>query len=552
MNIYSFSEHIVNKIKKFVVFFLIFLLIFPTIHNVVYSFPTNDNGNNGFTLFSPMALKTTYLIDSEGSIINIWNSEYTPGIMAYMIDNGCIIRAGRSTLFALAGGGHIQKISWWNELIWDFTFASDNYIQHHDIEPMPNGNVLLLAREIKTRNEAIQAGRIPNSITRDRLETEFIVEVKPTGPTSGEIVWEWHAWDHIIQDYDDTKENFGVVKDHPELLNINYWKEGKLEDWLHVNSIDYNQELDQIILCSRNFDEIWIIDHSTTIEEASGHIGGKIGMGGDILYRWGNPITYNLGTLNDQKLFEQHDAQWIEEGCPGEGNIIIYNNGVGSVDEIIPPVDENGFYYKTLDLPYGPSNPIWRYKNLAISSPLYSGIQRLPNGNTLICSGVIGYIVEVTYEKNIVWEYLNPFGIPNSVFKARRYYEIFPDSNPPGSLTISGSSKGKKDVLYNFTIKAIDPENDNVYYIIDWGDGSNTGWIGPFSSGEEVIVTHFWLKQGTYIVKLKAKDVYGIESEWTTLEIIINKNKSFLISWFIQLLDRYPRLFPLLREILKI
>ena len=125
-------------------------------------------------------------IDAEGEVVHMWDSEYLPGNMAYLIGDGCIVRAGRDQL--LHGG--VQKITWGNEVVWDFTFACDRYEQHHDIKPMPNGNVLLVAREFKARDEAIYAGRAPDTITKDVLSSDFIVEVKPTGPTSGEIVWE--------------------------------------------------------------------------------------------------------------------------------------------------------------------------------------------------------------------------------------------------------------------------------------------------------------------------------------------------------------------------
>src|SRR5690606_15913622 len=98
------------------------------------------------------------------------------------------------------------------------------------------------------------------------------------------------------------------------------------------NAIDYNPQLDQIMISTREFSELWIIDHSTTTAEAAGHTGGRSGKGGDILYRYGNPAAYNRGTRADQKFFYQHDAQWIEPGLPGAGNILVFNNGWNRVD----------------------------------------------------------------------------------------------------------------------------------------------------------------------------------------------------------------------------
>jgi len=209
---------------------------------------------------------------------------------------------------------------------------------------------------------------------------------------------EWHAWDHLIQDYDPARDNYGAVVDHPELIDINLNVSGIQADWNHINSIDYNEEFDQILLSSRNQNEIWIIDHSTTPEEAAGHTGGNSGKGGDILYLWGNPQACHTGNADDQKFFGQHDAQWIEPGCPGEGNILVFNNGQGrpdgtyySIEEIIPPVANNGSYALTPGYAYGPEEPTWAY-NDKNPTDFYanhiSGVQRLPNGNTLICTGI--------------------------------------------------------------------------------------------------------------------------------------------------------------------
>ena len=76
------------------------------------------------------------------------------------------------------------------------------------------------------------------------LWPEHIVEVDTD---TDSIVWEWHTWDHLIQDYDSTKSNFGIIAEHPERININFPQGGPLShggDWLHINSIDYNADLD--------------------------------------------------------------------------------------------------------------------------------------------------------------------------------------------------------------------------------------------------------------------------------------------------------------------
>ncbi len=257
--------------------------------------------------------------------------------------------------------------------------------------------------------------------------------------------------------------NYGIVGDHPELVDLNFVLNPNIAnaDWNHTNSVNYNEEFDQIILSVHNFDEIWIIDHSTAMEEAASHEGGTSGKGGDLLYRWGNPETYDAGATSERKLFGQHDAQWIESGYPGEGKIIIFNNGLGrnysTIDEILPPVDSSGNYFLSSGFAYEPEEQLWIYEAENRSdfySQNISGVQRLPNGNTLICSGSNGTFFEIDQNKVIVWHYINPVtmqgvltqgdspeGEKNDVFKIRRYGYDYPgllnrDLTPRGTIEL--------------------------------------------------------------------------------------------------------------------
>ncbi len=367
-------------------------------------------------LFSPIKTTTTYLMNREGVEMYSWKSTYTPGNSVYLLENGNLLRTGhiKSDTFDVGGaGGIVEEIMPDNLVVWSYKYANDKVQQHHDIEMLPNGNILIIAWQYKTKTEAVAAGRDPNLVTDEGLWPDHIIEVNPA---NSEIVWEWYVWDHLVQDYDLSKENYGIIADHPERIDLNYTsgKSGN-PDWNHTNAIDYNVELDQILLCVHSFNEIWIIDHSTTTEEARGHSGGISGMGGDLLYRWGNPRTYDMGTPADQKFFGQHSAQWIPGGNPGSGNILVFNNGQGrwdgqysSVDEIVPPVNEQGHYSLAAGEAYEPSESVWRYvadNPINFYADHISGAQRLPNGNTLICNGAEGIFFEVNSEKETVWQY---------------------------------------------------------------------------------------------------------------------------------------------------
>jgi hypothetical protein len=248
------------------------------------------------------------------------------------------------TFYGGALGGRIQECAGSGNLTWDYVSSNNDRTQHHDVRPMPNGNVLLIAWDRKTQQQAIAAGRV--NVTGE-FWPEAFYEIRPSGASGGTVVWEWHLWDHLIQDVDPSKPNFGVVGDHPELLDINLPGGAGMGsgDWMHANAIDYHQELDQITFSSHYLNEIYVIDHSTTTQQAGSHAGGNSGMGGDILYRWGNPQNYRAGDANDQVFFVVHGANWIDPGCPGQGHLLAFNNGdrpgsqndYSSVVEIVPP-----------------------------------------------------------------------------------------------------------------------------------------------------------------------------------------------------------------------
>ena len=416
---------------------------------------SRPGAHEGYTLITTR-IGDTHLIDLDGRVVHQWGSQYTSGLSAYMLENGDLIRAisaaGNVWNGIFVGGitGRIEQVAWDSTPIWDFEINDDKLILHHDIEPLLGGNVLAIVFERKSASAAIAHGRDPTLLSQGELWSEKIIEIKPTGPTTGEVVWEWRIWDHVIQDYDPSKPNYGVVADHPELLDLNvYGGAQPVADWLHFNSIDWNPELDQIVLSSRTLDEIWVIDHSTTTEEAASHSGGNSGRGGDLLYRWGNPATYRRGNVSTHKLFGQHNPEWVPAGYPGAGNITVFNNGTGrlgyprsTIEEITPPLNLSGLYDIELGRPWGPVAPTYSFGTPCptdLFSPFISGTQRLANGNDLICEGMTGTVIEVTPAGEIVWRYVNPVAeqavlsqgdiVPtcnaaflcNNMFRARRY-----------------------------------------------------------------------------------------------------------------------------------
>ncbi|MBS7786894.1 aryl-sulfate sulfotransferase [Flavobacterium sp. CYK-55] len=399
--------------------------------------------DDGYVLFAPNTSNNTYLIDKCGQLVHVWNSQYKPGQAVYLLEDGTLLRTGNAnnTTFNAGGkGGIIEKIDWDGNVIWSYTISDTNQCQHHDIKALPNGNILIIAWEKITNTQAIALGRNP-ALTPSVLWSEKIIELQPTGTNTGNIVWEWHLTDHLVQDFDATKPSYNSVASNPQLLNINYNASATNSDWIHLNSIDYNASLDQILLSSHNLDEIWIIDHSTTTAQAAGHSGGNSGKGGDLLYRWGNSATYNHTT--NAQFFGQHNAHWIPSGLAFENKIMVFNNGLGrtggnysTVDIINPPT--NGYLYES-SLPYLPSTAEWIY-NSGNPNNYYamniSGAQMLSNGNVLMCNGPAGTFTEVDDSGTTVWKYINPVNASgvmtqnssptqNSVFRCTFYPSHF-------------------------------------------------------------------------------------------------------------------------------
>ena len=411
-------------------FFLVSIFLFFASANVnaqrtVGVLQSTEEVLPGYVFFSPFSSNKAYMVDQCGRMVNTWDRGTRPGLAAYFLDNGLMLRTYKANpvgpFTSASNSGGLELVNWQNETVWHYEFNTSEWLSHHDATMMPNGNMLVLTWELVYTDELIELGRDPDEIAVEGfMWSEKIIEVKPIGEDDMEIVWEWEIKDHYIQDFDETKSNFGVVSEHPELFDINLPQlnsnnSNSTRDWNHFNAIDYHEELDQILLSVRNSDEIWILDHSTTSDEASSHQGGMYGKGGDILYRWGNSNAY--GRSADQKLFGQHGVNWIDQGLKDEGKILIYNNGNGrpgpdysTVELLDPPQSQPGFYIIPENETIGPAVPEWVYDggDERFYSPYLSNVQRLDNGHTLVNAGSIGYIFELNEADEIVWEYVIP------------------------------------------------------------------------------------------------------------------------------------------------
>lgn len=391
---------------------------------------------NGYTLIDPLNTPNVYLVGMDGEVVHTWANSRRPGNSTYLLRSGKLLRTAKSDRNVFPDGrgrgGVVELIGWGGRVKWHFDYATEQHLQHHDVEPMPNGNVLLLAWEHIGNEQAIAMGRDAELLTSDALWSEEVVEVNPR---TDRIVWRWRIWDHLVQDRDRAKPNYGSVAESPGRMDVNF--PGGPRDWLHANSVAFDADLDQVMVSFRRASEIWVIDHSISTREAAG-------PAGDAKFRWGNPAIYDHGDSTDQQLFGQHNAEWIPKGRPGAGNILVFNNGAedtrpySSVDEISPATtrgryrtDSEGRFLPEAAQRVHPKDESQRWLSEAIS-----GAQRQPNGNTLIADGPAGRVFEVTAQGQVVWEYVNPFYdasddpgtsargepvIPWRVFRAERY-----------------------------------------------------------------------------------------------------------------------------------
>ncbi|WP_430967214.1 aryl-sulfate sulfotransferase [Spongiimicrobium sp. 2-473A-2-J] len=349
----------------------------------------NDAGNN-----------RAYLMDKEAKNVFEWPlGGNNIGNDVFLLPDGRLLASleADSPQITFGGkGGKIQFISPDGTVEWNFDYSTADYIAHHDVELLPNGNVITMVWERITAEDATQNG----SVLGVDLFPEAIIEINPT---TDEIVWEWHAWDHIIQDVDDTKDNFGVVSENPQLIDFNYVPEDN-GDIMHANGIAYDPDNDLIYMSVNFFHEVWVIDHGTSTAEAASHTGGNLGKGGDLIYRFGNPTAYK-NPEGKRRFYNNHFPNLLDKGPSGEQKLLIF------VNKIEADMEQSVVY--ELQLP----NPLtlqantdnepqvtWSFTDPDLFGARVSGAVELPNGNRMIAEADFG-VWEVTDGGEVVWKF---------------------------------------------------------------------------------------------------------------------------------------------------
>jgi hypothetical protein len=336
----------------------------------------------GYTLYAPMyGDGTVYLIDMQGNEVHTWKLPYPPGDYGYLLPNGNLFYLGQTPdapadMFVAwnnFAGGIMLEVDWDGNIVWEHRDPA----HHHDARRTDSGGAIYLAIEPLPPEIASRVrGGLPNSEHQDRMWCDRVIEVD----RDGNLEWEWHAWEHLDPDKD--------------LITPTDLR----DEWTHSNTIVPLPGGDAII-SMRNLSTVARISRKT----------------GDFVWKLGPPL-----------LAQQHDPNQLDNG-----NVLIFNNGTHRYD--VPLIFSN-----VIEVEPTTGNIVWQYRDassmMSFFSSYISGVQRLPNGNTLVCEGLTGRMFEVTPERDVVWEYTNPYFFParvfgnnNAVFRARRYPpELFP------------------------------------------------------------------------------------------------------------------------------
>ncbi|WP_323788389.1 aryl-sulfate sulfotransferase [Psychroserpens sp.] len=358
--------------------------------------------DNSYTLAVENGGTKSYLLDKAGNRIKEWQFDDNLGNDLELLSEGKLLGIFKSDNPSIAFGGYggkVKIINPDNSIDWEYEYSSEDYISHHDAELLPNGNILFIVWE---KIDAIEA-QANGFVTSVPIYPETLIEINPS---NNQVVWQWRSFDHLIQDLDNTLLNYGSVSENPQRIDCNFdiIDNG---DIMHANGLDYDDEKDVIYLSVNYYSEIWVIDHSTTTAQAATSNGGNYNKGGDLLYRFGNPSAYK-NTEGTRLFYNNHFPNILEDNEPGEGNILVYNNGSNTAQSIVYELDmPNDFNL----IPNANNEPniVWSFTDPDLFHGRVSGAVRLKNGNTLIAEGDYGFW-EVTTDGSIVWKY-NGIGV---------------------------------------------------------------------------------------------------------------------------------------------
>jgi hypothetical protein len=331
----------------------------------------------GFTIIAPMRHESSYIVNMEGEVVHEWKLPGPLGSKACLLPNGnllCSVVTPDGIPIPGAKGGRILELDWDGNIVWEHI----DHSQHHDIVRLDNGNTLYLSRDILSDEDAAKVvGGLPGTEIKGKIFGDVVREVN----SSGDLVWEWYFKDADF-------ETFPLAPDCHR------------GEWAHANSIAVTLDGD-VLVSFRHLDTIMIVGRETK----------------EIIWH-----------MRDETWGHQHNADMLPNG-----NITLFANGMNNLHQPL--------HSRALEIEPKSGKIVWQYmdpQRWTFFSPVMSGIQRLENGNSLICEALSGRVFEVDGAGEIVWDYIVPMhhlnpvvhGSSNILFRAYRY--------APDSVEIAG------------------------------------------------------------------------------------------------------------------
>lgn len=328
----------------------------------------------GFTIVTPLRHNDCYLVNLEGETVHQWALPGPLGSKAYLLPNGnllCSVVTEEGAPIKAAKGGRILELDWAGMVVWEHI----DHDQHHDIRRLKNGNTAYIAWEELSNSDAVRIpGGVPDTERNGKIYGDIIREVTP----SGTVAWEWHFKDVDLDAY-------------PLEMDC------QREEWAHANSLCPTPDGNYLINF-RHLDTMMLISRQT----------------GEIIW-----------CQRDRDWGHQHNPETLPNG-----NITFFSNGMNNLAQPL--------HSRAMELDPKTGEIVWFYRDpqkWMFFSPVMGSVQRLDNGNTLICEAVNGRIFEVTTGGELVWEFVNPyfFEIPifegpcNACFRAYRYAPDSPE-----------------------------------------------------------------------------------------------------------------------------
>ncbi len=341
-----------------------------------------DKADDGYTLFSCYD-HDVWLINMEGEIVHKWRVPYIPGAHMVLRPNGNLFYSAENRKHDELGldpehaglGGVLLEIDWDSNLVWKLEVP----YEHHDFEFVPeNDNVIVATFHpegvFSDEKAALMQGGIPGSEFQGKIWGDIVFEFN----RDGEVVWEWKAWEHM----------------DPELEMLHPLESRVILPYLNAVWLCKNGDL---LLSARHVSTIFRVNRET----------------GEIVKRYGRG-----------ELAHQHDGRELPNG-----NIMAFDNG-------IQRRGSDALYSRVVEFDGETGEIVWEYTAPVRSdffSSICAGAERLSNGNTMISESMPGRVFEVTKDKEIVWEYINPIFTSyvndqesTMMWRAHRYERDYP------------------------------------------------------------------------------------------------------------------------------